>query len=192
MASTSSPSVRLLRDVGGALLALLLCGIAAILFVGPPASKGRGFDTSTIVPSARASQQGRRYQGVDFRVLSGFPYGEDPLAATPAVPVSYDIPSAVVALSGTAVAITGFMLPLDVNEEGVRSFLLNANLDMCYFGAPTRPNEFVVVTMTGGRRAPFVHTPVTVFGTLSVREERREGRVTSLYALDGDSLSLRP
>lgn len=106
--------------------------------------------------------------------------------------MSYSIPSAVVALSGTAVAITGFMLPLDVNEEGVRSFLLNANLDMCYFGAPTRPNEFVVVTMTGGRRAPFVHTPVTVFGTLSVREERREGRVTSLYALDGDSLSLRP
>lgn len=194
MSGERPPRSTLLRDIGLGVVALLSLGILAILFVEPPAPDTPGFDVSTLVPSARVSEQARRYAVVDFRTLSGFPYGEDPLAPAraSAAPVSYDIPARVAALSGTPVAVTGFMLPLDVTEAGVSVFLLNASQDMCYFGAPTRPNEFVVVTITGGRRAPFVHTPVTVYGTLAVREERRDGRVVSLYALDGDSLALRP
>jgi hypothetical protein len=143
------------------------------------------------VPSARITEVGSRYTSTDFNLLAGFPYGElDGRGGT--APVSNQIPEAVLALSGTPVSITGYMLPLDITEDGVRTFILNASYDMCYFGAPTLPNQFIIVTMSGGRRAPLVHTPVMVFGTLSVREERRDGRVASLYALEADGVSIRP
>ncbi len=81
------------------------------------------------------------------------------------------------------------MLPLDFNGDGVSEFLLNASYDMCYFGAPTLPHQFVVVRMSGGRRTRFVHTPVAVYGTLRVHEERRNGRVVSLYQMDGEAIA---
>lgn len=190
---TSDESWR--RSVLKAVAAFIACGVAAILFVGPPEPRAAGYDPSAIVPASRIAQMDRHYQRVDFSRLSGFPYGEDPMESysRPARVVSYDIPAEIAALSGEAVAVTGFMLPLDVQPGGgVTTFLLNATMDMCYFGAPTLPNQFIVVTMAGGRRAPFVHTPIIVLGTLAVREERRDGKVTSLYALEADAVSLRP
>jgi hypothetical protein len=169
--ATPSP----LRLVALSLLGAVSFGIFAILFVGPPTRGANGFDPSTVVPSARITEVGSRYTSTDFNLLAGFPYGE------------------LDGRGGTApVSITGYMLPLDITEDGVRTFILNASYDMCYFGAPTLPNQFIIVTMSGGRRAPLVHTPVMVFGTLSVREERRDGRVASLYALEADGVSIRP
>lgn len=44
--------------------------------------------------------------------------------------------------------------------------------------------------MRDGRRTRFVHTPVIVFGTLEVSEERKGDRVVSLYRMTGDVIGI--
>jgi hypothetical protein len=123
------------------------------------------------------------YQPVSFETLSAFDYSYD---STP-----QDIPDTVRDLGGHKVALRGFMLPLDVNEQGVGRFLLNSNYDMCQFGVPAgSPNQWVEVRMTGAQRVPYVHTPVVVLGTLDVGEVRNQGRLVSLYRLVADRTAI--
>lgn len=75
------------------------------------------------------------------------------------------------------------MLPLDLDANGVTKFMLNAALDMCYFGAPVRMNDWVMVTMTGPKKAKFTHLPTAVWGQFEVGEEVRNGRTVSIYRL---------
>lgn len=129
---------------------------------------------------------------MSFSLLSGFHYGDPPgfEGMTEVLQGREPIPPDVVALDRRKVAVVGFMLPLDFNGAGVSEFLLNANYDMCYFGAPTRPNDFIMVKMSGGRRTEFVHTPIVVFGTLRVRENVQRGRVASLYEMEAQGVGI--
>lgn len=150
------------------------------------------FDPSTVVPASRWAEMRQEYQSVDFGLLAGFVYGErrGPAGVDLASSAGEVVPASVTALSGRRVSVAGFMLPLDFDGDGVTEFILNANYDMCYFGAPTRPNDFIVVRMRDGRRTRFVHTPVVVFGTLDVGEERKGDRVVSLYRMTGDAIGI--
>jgi len=196
--STSKPATSPdRRSAGGGPLSLkwaVLSGLglgALTVFLTGGSSPG-AFDPTTIVPANRWEEMGGRYQTVNFDLLAGFAYGE------PRGPIGIDlsgsarevIPQEVTALSGRPVSVSGFMLPLDFDGEGVTEFLLNANYDMCYFGAPTRPNDFVVVRMRDGRRTRFVHTPVIVFGTLEVGEQRKGDRVVSIYRMTADAIGI--
>jgi hypothetical protein len=130
------------------------------------------------------------YQRVDFNKLSNYEYElPDPFDPTPRTLLN-TIPPEVKALGGKLVSIEGFMLPLDLNPEGVSQFMLNASIDMCYFGAPVRMNEWILVTMKGGRRAKFTHLALNVKGRLEVGEEMKNGRVASLYRLEADSADI--
>ncbi len=165
-------------------------GVLTVFLTG--GSSPGAFDPSTVVPATRWDEMGGDYQSVKFDVLAGFDYGEPrgPLGVDLSGSPREIIPADVTALSGRRVSVSGFMLPLDFDGEGVTEFLLNANYDMCYFGAPTRPNDFVVVRMREGRRTRFVHTPVIVFGTLQVGEERKGERVVSIYRMTGDAIGI--
>lgn len=147
------------------------------------------FDPGTIVSTARFQEMGRHYRQVEFNVLASFEYGTLP-GADPSRPVADSVPREIQQLDGQRIGIVGFMLPVDFNGQGVTEFILNASYDMCYFGAPTTPNQFIVVKMKDGRRTRFVHTPIVVFGTLRVAPERRNGRIVSLYQLEADGIGL--
>jgi hypothetical protein len=126
------------------------------------------------------------YQPVAFSALSNYEYElPDPLEPSSKAPKN-TIPASVKALNGRMIEIEGFMLPLDLTPEGVSVFMLNASLDLCYFGAPVRMNEWVLVKMKAGTRAKFTHLATTVKGRFEVGEEMRNGRVTSLYRLVAD------
>jgi hypothetical protein len=73
----------------------------------------------------------------------------------------------------------------------VSEFILNANYDMCAYGAPTVINQQVMVRMGDGRRARYTHLPIRVFGTFHVGEELADGRVTSIYRITATALSGR-
>lgn len=142
--------------------------------------------TSAVVLGFAGGAAAQRYTTVNFNELSNYEYElPDPFDPTPRK-LQNTIPDAIKALNGKLVALEGFMLPLDLNPQGVSVFMLNASIDMCYFGAPVRMNEWVLVTMKGGKRAPFTHLATTVKGKLSVGEDVRNGRVASLYRLEAD------
>lgn len=169
---------------GGAALGLMFT------WLGSPGTSA--FDSSTVVPASQMADMNRQYARVPFGVLAGFEYGDPPGPAgvSRTGRTRQQIPPDVQRLSGTRIGVTGFMLPLDYDSSGVTKFILNANYDMCYYGAPTRPNDFVVVTMRGGRRTQFVHTPVIVYGTLRIDDNRRGDRRVSLYHMDGDAIAI--
>lgn len=139
-----------------------------------------------LVVTAISETGAQGYQPVDFNTLSNYDY-EMPDPLEPASKPQNMIPAEVKALGGKQVAIEGFMLPLDLTPEGVSVFMLNASIDMCYFGAPVRMNEWVLVKMKAGTRAKFTHLATVVKGRLDVGEELRNGRVSSLYRLEADS-----
>lgn len=137
--------------------------------------------TAATAPTAAA------YEAISFALLSDFDY-EIPDPLDPASKTAPDqVPPKVKALHGQMVSVRGFMLPLDLDTNGVSQFMLNASFDMCYFGAPVRMNEWILVKMKTGRKAKFSHLAFTVNGKLEVGEEVKNGRVLSLYRLEADS-----
>jgi hypothetical protein len=135
------------------------------------------------VARAQAGEAPKGFQYVGFNILSGYDWEmPDPLDPG-AKPPENVIPPSVKALHGKPVYLKGFMLPLDLDAQGVTKFMLNAALDMCYFGAPVRLNDWVMVTMTGTKKAKFTHLPTAVWGVLEVGEEVRNGRTVSIYRL---------
>jgi hypothetical protein len=141
---------------------------------------------AVVVAAAGIAAAAVTYQTVSFSTISNYEYElPDPLDPSSKAPQNV-IPAAVKALNGKMVALEGFMLPLDLTPDGVSVFMLNASLDMCYFGAPVRMNEWVLVKMKAGKRAKFTHLATTVKGRFEVGEEMRNGRVASLYRLEAD------
>jgi hypothetical protein len=141
---------------------------------------------AVVVAAAGIAAAAVTYQTVSFSTISNYEYElPDPLDPSSKAPQNV-IPAAVKALNGKMVALEGFMLPLDLTPDGVSVFMLNASLDMCYFGAPVRMNEWVLVKMKAGKRAKFTHLATIVKGRFEVGEEMRNGRVASLYRLEAD------
>lgn len=151
-----------------------------------------------VVSVERASALKTTYPFVRFSTLGafdlpqadGFTHGATP-AKQAAPPATLALPADVVNLHGKAASIRGYMLPIDVNAAGVRSFILTSSIDSCHWGMIGLPNEWVVVEMAEGRRVPFVKfQPVTVFGRMSVEPQYRGDRLSGLYQIRGEYMSV--
>ena len=124
---------------------------------------------------------------LSFAVLAGFEYVmPDPYAEEPEPPT--ELPASVRALDGTDVAVEGYMLPIKVVGNRVRSFLLSRYAGGCCFGRSPMMNECIEVEMDA--LAPYIpHTVVRVRGRLAVGEVKDQyGYVTSVYRLAGRSV----
>jgi hypothetical protein len=131
------------------------------------------------------------YQQISFYKLSSFEYfTPDPFEKTVEKKVVGNvIPQEILDLNGTKVALSGYMLPYKVDDEGdVSEFSLNGNYDMCYFGAPVALNEWVMVKLNNNLKVKYTHRPIKVFGVLEVGEDNKDGDVTSLYRLNLEKL----
>ena len=135
------------------------------------------------------------YDWVSFKALTGFEYRlpdpyelRDSEKTLEELLVDWDqIPGEVKALDGGKIEMLGFMSPIEVDNEGVKSFSLLANQLFCCFGIPPRNNEWVMIEMPDGERAEYYpYEPVSVFGTLVVGEEFENGYLTSLYRMTAD------
>lgn len=179
---------------GKALVAGAAVMALTYLLVGPPSGGSTGDmrppDETTVLRGAAVDEAMARYRTVSFAQLSGFDYAPDSGAPAAVAPRPPDLPDDVTRLNGQRVAVRGFMMPLDFDGEGVTRFILNGSYDMCLFGAPVAaPHQWIAVQMTRQRRTAVVHLPIVVFGTLSVGEERRDGRVLSLYRVQADAIA---
>jgi len=72
----------------------------------------------------------------------------------------------------------------------VASFILTSSIDSCHWGMIGLPNEWILVTLAGGQRVPFLQfQPVTVFGRLAVEPSWRGSTLTGLYQLSAEFVS---
>ena len=131
------------------------------------------------------------YTHIHWRLLSSVATEDASGEGRQSGPPSFVIPPAVQALDGQMVVIEGFMIPLDITPAGVSLFVLNGDSDQCDFGVPPRVIDWILVSMTPGQRAPFSHLPTTVRGRLEVGPQIRNGRVTSLYRLAADRVTVQ-
>ncbi len=106
--------------------------------------------------------------------------------------LSYDaeIPDKVKQIDGKKVAITGFMLPIDVDKGKVQRFLLLKSTMSCCFGVAPRINEVIYVESSKKQKIQTVmDMPITVFGKLSVGQEFREDlMLMGVYQLELDEV----
>lgn len=151
-----------------------------------------------VVSLARASALKASYPFVRFSTLSSFslPEAEGFTHVVPGAAAgaggrdSLAIPPDVLALHGRPVSVRGFMLPIDVNADGVQTFILTSSIDSCHWGMMGFPNEWLLVEMAAGARVPFLKfQPVTVFGKMSVEPSWRGTRLSGLYQIRADYLS---
>ena len=106
--------------------------------------------------------------------------------------LSYDteIPDEVKQIDGKKVAITGFMLPIDVDKGKVKRFLLLKSTMSCCFGVAPRINEVIYVEYPKKQKIQTVmDAPITVFGKLSVGQQFREDlMLMGVYQLELDEI----
>lgn len=141
----------------------------------------------------------REYPFVRFSMLAGFQVpalGGDVFSLSPHAASAQEgdvlsIPDEVLALHGKKASVRGYMLPVDVEGDHVKRFILTASIDSCHFGMIGQANEWILVTMTPGRYVPFPKlTPITVLGRLGVEPEMRGGRLVSLYQMTADAIAV--
>ncbi len=129
------------------------------------------------------------YKSVDISTLADFDYYTPQPDEKPDENLAAQnlIPEKIKQLNGQKVSLTGFMMPVRVDDTGnVEEFALNGNYDMCFYGAPSQINQWIHVRMQPGAKARFSHSPTTISGTLEVGELIEDGEVISLYRLTGD------
>lgn len=132
---------------------------------------------------------------IDFNRLAAYEYVVPGWALLGGLKPEWDtsdeqIPPAVVALSGEQVMLQGFMMPLNLDENRARSFLLVRSFADCCFGCLPTANEWVYVTLTGDMTTGVVNgLPITVYGTFEVGSTTDdEGYMFSLYRMVADQV----
>lgn len=166
------------------LFVALLVGGAALSGQGAVVSLERGSALKSTFPFVRFST----LASFEVPLADGFTHAARTLASSGRE--SLVIPPDVLALHGKPASVRGFMLPIEVNADGVKSFILTSSIDSCHWGMIGLPNEWVLVELADGRRVPFLQfQPVTVFGRLRVEPLWRGERLAGLYQIRAEFLA---
>jgi hypothetical protein len=143
-------------------------------------------------PSAASSQH---YRQVTFTQLSGFQFQVTDDLVNPPTDVAdanqkvrEQIPDAVWKLNDKDVALTGYMLPVQLKDGLATDFMLLPNQMTCCYGVKPRINEWIIVRTAGKGVKPKMDTLITAEGTLHVGAQRENGSLTGIYQLDLDQL----
>lgn len=118
------------------------------------------------------------YFQLGFDVLGGFPSEKPPIVDLGAGPgprikkPSAKVPAIIQALDGRKISVAGFMVPMTVERNSARTFILAQSRTTCCYGVIPKLNQWIYVVMDPGKSAETtMDVPVTVFGTLRVGTE---------------------
>ncbi len=142
--------------------------------------------------SARAEEKaGGDYEKLGFDRLAAFSFNAPQVAPKDPAETAKgneQIPEAIRAFDTKKVAVTGFMLPVKMEEGLVKEFLLVKDPMMCCYGVMPKINEWIVVKMTGKGVQPLMDIPITFYGKLRVGQMFESGYLTGIYLLEGDRM----
>ena len=157
---------------------------ASVRMTGPPVGHQATFGQIKTVDG---------YLQVGFEKLASFQVFvlyqvTDPVRLTSVQRLNRPIPDFIKSLDNRKIAIQGFMLPLKLENARATEFLIMKSRSMCCYGIPLRINEWVHVRMKGDGVKSIMDVPLTVYGTLHVGEIDKNGRISSIYQLDGEKM----
>jgi len=146
---------------------------------------------TTAAPKVAAPEVDNGYLKIGFDRLSGFrfvPPAFDPVVDAKALPTGEEqIPAEVKGWNGKKAVVTGFMLPVKLENGKCVEFLLMANQMACCFGSVPNMNDWVVVHMKKG--TPVIQDlPISFYGTLKVGAMFENGYMTGIYELEGEKM----
>jgi len=103
-----------------------------------------------------------------------------------------EFPKQVIGLNGKLVEVTGFMLPLKIEEGRVSEFLLLKDQNACCYGRMPRISEWIVVRPGEKGAAPLMDVPIHCRGLLSVGERKEGDMVLGVYFMTEAELLSKP
>ncbi len=167
-----------------------LCLLGALAFALNGGAQSA--ETKKNEPAAKPVLNADGFQVVGFDQLASFEfipptYDTPGAGGQPTVKKSgSQIPGRIRALNEKKVVVTGFMLPIKMEQGLVKEFLLVKDPMMCCYGIMPKINEWVVVKMVGSGVPPLMDVPIGFEGKLSVGELYDNGYLTGLYLLEGE------
>jgi len=96
------------------------------------------------------------------------------------------IPAWVRLYDGKRVALTGFLMPLKLENGLTSKFIMMRDITTCCYGNVPNMNEYVIVTMTGAAVKPIQDVPVVLTGTFRIAEKYENGYLSSIFQMDGE------
>ncbi|MBE2215986.1 MAG: DUF3299 domain-containing protein [Opitutaceae bacterium] len=142
---------------------------------------------------------GEEVYTLGFQKLAAFEYViyDDASGATPeqiaTAKKTDQIPAWVRSYDNQRVALTGYMLPLKVENGLTAKFIMMRDISTCCFGNIPNMNEYLIVTMTTGGVKPVQDVPTVLIGVFKIREIYENGYLTSIFQMDGEKfLGVRP
>jgi hypothetical protein len=140
----------------------------------------------------RVTIGGQEFFAVGFETLSAFPYtivdaGTGASAAEIAQARKRDqLPGWIRFYHEKRVVLTGYLMPLQMENGLARKFVMMKDVNTCCYGATPNMNDYVVVTMKGAGIPAEQDVPVEITGVLRIEEKYENGYVTSLFQMDGE------
>jgi hypothetical protein len=125
-----------------------------------------------------------------FDRLADFPYvvQDAPPGATKPTNIRDQIPAWIHGCDGKRVTVTGYLIPITIDDFRTKQFVLVRSPAVCCYGVTPNINEFVLVTMKKDGVPPTMDVPVTVVGTLKVGESYENGYLVGIYQLAGEKM----
>lgn len=167
------------------LLMIAVPCVAVWLMIKPvPGAALKTLDSPAPAVTAAKGEDPKETLGIDFTKLSFVP-AKDPVDAKTGQPRYADqLPENIKGYDGRKVRIRGFLLPVKMEGNDVREFLIVANQMSCCFGTTPRFWEFVAGKATGDAVPNLMDRPLTFEGTLRVGDVYDNGYWTQLYTLE--------
>lgn len=131
---------------------------------------------------------------VGFEKLAGYEYTivDSASGATPeeieASKKRDQIPAWIRIYQDQRVALTGYMMPLQMVNGLAKKFIMMRDITTCCYGNVPNMNEYVVVSMPGEGVKVIADVPVVFVGILRIAETYENGYIVSLYQMDGEKL----
>ncbi len=98
-----------------------------------------------------------------------------------------NIPADVLALSGSKLRLTGYMIPMDQTDK-ITKFAMVPSLFACCFGQPPQIQHTIVVSCPEGKSVAYYPDELSVEGILKVQEKKDDGYVVSVFEMQADSV----
>ncbi len=171
-------------------------GLLVGMLVAAPLFQVRAEDaapasTSSVQATLTSTAKPVEYPMISFEQLANFTFvppevdestkpGSKELVAGEA-----QIPGAVKELDGRKVMLSGFMMPVKMENGMVTEMLLMRNQMACCYGGVPNMNEWVVVHMGKHPVKALMDTPVFLYGTMKVGTILDNGFVAGIYQMDG-------